>query len=77
MQTKNFNIIQKQIKVWDPVNRNGWWIKFSTFKGNILLFFTSSYTGQTLVRFFDDEDSAVKFINFIINQNPQEEVLFV
>jgi hypothetical protein len=66
--------IEKEIKIWQPVNRNGWWIKFSTYKGNILLMFTSSYTGQTLVRFFTDEDIAVKFINFVINQNPEEEL---
>ena len=72
---KNYSIIQRQIKVWNPVNRNGWWIKFSTYKGNILLLFTSSITGQTVIRFFADEDSAVKFINFIISQNPEEELV--
>lgn len=74
-RTKNYSLIHRQIKVWNPVNRNGWWIKFSTYKGNILLLFTSSITGQTVVRFFADEDSAVKFINFIVDQSPERELL--
>ena len=60
-----------------PVNRNGWWIKFSTNKnGNILLLFTSAFTGQTVVRFFELEDEAVKFVNFITECDPTEELVF-
>ena len=58
-----------------PVNRNGWWIKFSTFKDrNILLLFISKYTGQTIMRYFDHEDDAVNYINFIIAHDPREEL---
>jgi hypothetical protein len=32
------------------------------------------FTGQTIVRFFQEEDEAVKFINFIIEQNPAEQL---
>jgi hypothetical protein len=60
-----------------PVNRNGWWIKFSTSKdGNVLLLFTSMFTGQTVVRFFENEDEAVKFVNFITECDPTEELVF-
>ena len=60
-----------------PVNRNGWWIKFSTSKdGNVLLLFTSAFTGQTVVRFFELEDEAVKFVNFITECDPTEELVF-
>ena len=58
-------------KSWHPVNRNGWWIKFSTYFGsNVLLIFTSASTGQTIIRYFPDEISAVEFINYIINTDP-------
>lgn len=46
-------------------------IKFSVYKKeqhNILLFISSTYTGQTFVRYFTDEDEAISFINFIIEQ---------
>lgn len=68
--------LASDIMSFHPVNRNGWWIKFSTFKShNILLLFTSMYTGQTVVRYFDDEDDAVKFINYIIECDPTEELV--
>lgn len=58
-----------------PVNRNGWWIKFSVVDGyKILLFFTSMFTGQTLVRYYDNEDDAVKFINYVVECDPSEDI---
>lgn len=57
------------------VIRNGWAIKFSVYRGeNILIMFTSTYTCQTVIRYFTNEDEAVEFINFITAQNPQEEI---
>ena len=71
---KKFFNIEKDTKSWYPVNRNGWWIKFSTYSDtNILLLFTSEYTGQTILRYFTDENEAVQYINFIVNCDPQEE----
>lgn len=58
---------------WHPVMRNGWVIKFSAHKdSNILLFVISKYTGQTIVRYFSNEDEACTFINFIQNLDSQE-----
>ena len=58
-----------------PVARNGWGVKFSVYKGeNILLTFISLYTGQTVIRYFTDEDDAVKYLNYITTQNPNETV---
>jgi hypothetical protein len=58
-----------------PVNRNGWWVKFSVYNGyNILLVFTSMFTGQTILRYYDNEDDAVKFINYVIESDPSEEI---
>lgn len=58
-----------------PINRNGWWIKFSTHKSHdILLLFTSMFTGQTIMRYFDNEDDAVKFINYVIEHDASEEI---
>ena len=65
--------IAKNVQTWNPVKRNNWVIKFSIYKDNILLVFTSTYTGQTIIRSFQDEDLAVEYINFIVAQDPQEE----
>jgi hypothetical protein len=74
-KSQSFVEIEKKVMSFLPVNRNGWWIKFSTNKdSNILLLFTSMFTGQTIVRFFQEEDEAVKFINFITEQNPAEKL---
>jgi hypothetical protein len=74
-KSQSFAEIEKKVMSFLPVNRNGWWIKFSTNKdSNILLLFTSMFTGQTIVRFFQEEDEAVKFINFITEQNPAEKL---
>lgn len=58
---------------WTPTERNGWIIKFSIFNGDhILLLFTSKYTGQTVIREFNNEDDAVNFINYIIDLDSSE-----
>lgn len=65
--------IQNNSHSFSPVNRNGWWIKFSVYKdSNILLVFVSRYTGQTLIRYYDDEDEACEFINYVISHDPKE-----
>jgi hypothetical protein len=63
------------LKSWQPVNRNGWWIKFSTHSHhNILLTFVSGHTGQTIIRYFGNEIDAVAYINYIINLDSTEEL---
>ena len=58
-----------------PVARNGWGVKFSVYRSdNILLMFTSLYTGQTVIRYFTNEDDAVEFINFITQQDARDEI---
>jgi hypothetical protein len=67
--------IRNNSKSFHLIVRNGWAIKFSVYRGeNILLIFTSTFTGQTVVRYFSNEDEAVDFINFVTAQNPQEEI---
>ena len=67
--------IKNNYKSFQLIIRNGWAIKFSVYRGeNILLVFTSTFTCQTVVRYFTNEDEAVDFINFITAQNPQEEI---
>jgi hypothetical protein len=67
--------IRNNYKSFQMVIRNGWAIKFSVYRGeNILIMFTSTYTCQTVIRYFTNEDEAVEFINFITAQNPQEEI---
>ena len=67
--------IKNNYKSFQLIIRNGWAIKFSVYRGeNILLIFTSTFTCQTVVRYFTNEDEAVDFINYITAQNPQEEI---
>ena len=62
--------IQNKTSYFDPVLRNGWIIKVSIYKNSdILLIFTSKYTGQTIVRYFSEEDDAVEFINMITSKD--------
>lgn len=59
---------------FQAVVKNGWAIKFSTHRdSNILLIFTSVYTGQTIIRYFKEEQDAVIFINYMMHKNPEEE----
>jgi hypothetical protein len=67
--------IKNNYKSFQLIIRNGWAIKFSVYRDeNILLVFTSTFTCQTVVRYFTNEDEAVDFINYITAQNPQEEI---
>jgi hypothetical protein len=68
--------VSRHLQSWQPVIRNNWIIQFSVYKGNIMLVFTSAFTGQTVLRYFNDEDVACKFINFILSKNPAEEIIF-
>lgn len=67
--------ISKSICSWDPVVRNGWVIKFSVYKKNILLNFTSINTGQTIVKYFGDEDLACEFINFVCHHDSAQKLM--
>jgi hypothetical protein len=59
--------IRSNTTYFQPAVRNGWIIKFSVYKNaEILLMFVSKYTGQTIIRYFPEEDLAVKYINMII-----------
>lgn len=62
--------IVNNTKSWEPVVRNYWAIKFSVYKENILLVFTSVFTGQTIIRYYTNEDEACEYINFILHQDP-------
>lgn len=65
--------IQGKTKFWQPVARNGWWIKFSTYRDHyILLMIVSKYTAQTIIRYYEDEQEAVAFINFVTTCDAQD-----
>jgi len=65
--------IRSKSKFWHPVSRNGWWIKFSTYRDHyILLMVISKYTAQTIIRYYEDENEAVAFINFVTTCNAQD-----
>lgn len=71
---KNLKLeIEAKTKFWQAVVRNGWWIKFSTYRDHyILLMVISQYTGQTIIRYFEEEENAVAFINFITTCSAQD-----
>lgn len=65
--------IRDNLRSFVPIQRNGWIMKLSTYRDtNIMLVFTSVYTGQSFIRYFDDEDKAVDYINIIASKNPNE-----
>ena len=67
-----YSEVESKSKSWAPVIRNGWWIKFSTYKEtNILLIFVSQHTGQSIIRYFVDEDDAVEYINYITSTDSE------
>jgi hypothetical protein len=61
--------IIRNIRSWHPVVKNDWWIKFSVYKDQVLLFVVSTMTGETVVRYFNDEDEACEYINYILSQD--------
>lgn len=36
------------------------------------MMFVSRYTGQTIIRYFMDEDDACDYINFVVSHDPRE-----
>ena len=69
---QKYNQIKNDLKLWSTVERNGWYIKFSLLRDEcVLLIFISSETYQTIIRYFANEDEAVKYINFICEKNPK------
>jgi hypothetical protein len=66
--------IAKNTRFWNPVCRNNWALKFSVYGNYILLVVVSVHTGQTIIRYFDNEQKACTFINMIVCRNPYEEI---
>ena len=63
--------IRSNTSYFQPALKNGWIIKFSVHKNSdILLIIVSKYTGQTFLRYFTEEDDAVKFINMVTMLDP-------
>jgi hypothetical protein len=57
-----------------PIIKNGWVIKFSMYsETKVLLFFMSLYTHQVIVRYFDNEDMAANYINFVAEHDAHKE----
>jgi hypothetical protein len=65
--------IKTNTKHFLPILRGGWVIKFSIYEfDNILLTVVSSYTEQTIIRYFKNENDAVDFINRVTVENPEK-----
>jgi hypothetical protein len=71
-KAEKFLEIQSQGITFAAINRNGWWIKLSMYKHYVLMVFVSAYTGQTVIRYYADENDAVEFINHIMNLDPTQ-----
>jgi hypothetical protein len=71
--TKELSLdIEHKTKFWKPIVKNGWWMKFSTYRDHyILLSVVSTHTCQAIIRYYENEDDAVQFINFITSCDPQ------
>ena len=69
-KSPSYSEMQAKINSWNPVARDGWAIKFSIYaESNVLLIFISMYTGQTIIRYFVDEDDAVEYINYVVSHD--------
>lgn len=65
--------IKSNTKHFQPILREGWVIKFSIYEcDNVLLTIISSYTEQTIIRYFKNENDAVDFINRVTVENPEK-----
>ena len=73
-KVKNLRLdIENKTKFWNGVVRNGWWLKFSIYSDHyILLMVISRRTGQTIIRYYDNESEAVAFINFVTTCNAND-----
>ena len=67
-----FQNIQKNLKLFSPISRNGWIIKLSVYDSNIMLLFNSPITGQSFIKFFEDDEKAVEYINIVISNNSND-----
>lgn len=67
--------IIQNIKTFQPIIKNGWEVQFSEVHGHILMYFTSTQTGQTIIRYFTDENKAAKLVTRITSNNPSQEYL--
>lgn len=56
-----------------PTVKNGWHIKFSIYENNILFVIQSVFTDQTIVKYFNDEITAVSFLNYLMILDPTKE----
>jgi len=68
--------VQKSIKLksFDEIERNGWTIQMSTLNDHYILFILrSKKSGQTVIRYFDDEDIAKEFVDSIIELESEDE----
>ena len=70
MNEELYKDIKENIRSFQPIARDYWWIKFSNYKGNILLFAGSILTGEIVTQHFNDEDDAVMYVNWLFHQNP-------
>jgi hypothetical protein len=71
--SKHFSKFAAKTKFWHSVVKNGWIIKFSIHEEqNILLTIISQFTSQFIIRYFNNEDDACKFINQVITLESDE-----
>ena len=69
--TVKYLLTASKVRTWKEVQKNNWWIKFSIYNDSkILLLITSKQTGQTIIRYFSDEDLACSFLNLILALDP-------
>jgi len=74
MNEELYKDIKENIKTYQPIGRDYWWVKFSNYKGNILLFAGSVLTGEMVTHHFVDEDDAVLYVNWLFCQDPTRSI---
>jgi hypothetical protein len=64
--------IGKNIISFPLVLRGNWHIKASIYKGQVLVIANHIMIEKIVIKFFDNNDEAVKFINFIVERGYYE-----
>lgn len=65
-----------KLNSYDEIEKgNGWLLKMSTMNNFYILFIIrSKHTGQVIIRYFDDEEIARLFVDFVCEQDALEEI---
>jgi hypothetical protein len=73
--SRHFLEAASKISFWGPVDRNGWRIRFSIHNHqSVIISAVSAFSGQYIIKFFNDEDKAVDFLELLSQRDPRKPI---